>query len=303
MRYPIASLVLSLISLLASVKIRVSSAGRPFLSFVGILLLTLACGPGNRKFEAKNPDSKVTIVGGKPLEDSPAWVASLRHPKWGHFCGGSIIAPGVVLTAAHCFLSIKDYKDISVYLGLSHLEDIKKNQIRATAIKKVVLHPRFTGEDESRRNDIALIFLKSAPWINSENILPTNSFPDFPHRNTKRLRVYGMGDQHPLLPIRDGKLHFAQVPNIPLAECRKFRGYQAVPASVICAGEEDGGPDTCTGDSGGPMTAFLNGKEILIGVTSWGEGCGEPEMPTIYTRVSWHHQWVEEEIRRERPPS
>lgn len=266
---------------------------------LAIALLSVGCGTGNRELPSRNPQAQVAIVGGKPLVNSPPWVASLSHPRWGHFCGGSVIAPGVLLTAAHCFLSSKDAKDISVYLGLSHLDEIKKTEIRATAIRKVITHPGFSGEDESRRNDIALIFLRSAPWIDSDNLLPTNSVPDFPHRYTKKLRVYGMGDQHPLLPIRDGKLHFAEVPNIPLAKCRGYQGYENIPASVLCAGMEEGGPDTCTGDSGGPMTAFLNGKEILIGLTSWGEGCGEPATPTIYTRVSWHHKWIAEELQRE----
>ena len=61
---------------------------------------------------------------------------------------------------------------------------------------------------------------------------------------------------------------------------------------MICA--SFGCKDTCSGDSGGPMTYFINGKPTLVGVTSWGsEQCGTTGYPGVYTEVAAYVNWIE----------
>ena len=62
---------------------------------------------------------------------------------------------------------------------------------------------------------------------------------------------------------------------------------------MICAGLEEGGKDTCQGDSGGPLTRRLDDTfNVLTGITSWGEGCADPNRFGVYTRVSRFRDWI-----------
>ena len=68
---------------------------------------------------------------------------------------------------------------------------------------------------------------------------------------------------------------------------------EEVTSLAICAGS--GGKDACLGDSGGPLvwSDEQNHQSYLIGVVSWGEGCGRPEYPGVYTRVTEFLDWIE----------
>lgn len=58
-------------------------------------------------------------------------------------------------------------------------------------------------------------------------------------------------------------------------------------------GYEHGGMDACAGDSGAPLFAEVDGEGVIVGITSWGVGCGRPYRPGVYTRVSYYLEWIE----------
>ncbi|KAL6070291.1 hypothetical protein STEG23_008545 [Scotinomys teguina] len=91
----------------------------------------------------------------------------------------------------------------------------------------------------------------------------------------------------------------ARVPLLSADTCQKALGPGLSPSTMLCAGYLAGGIDSCQGDSGGPLTCSKPGphpREVLFGVTSWGDGCGEPGKPGVYTRVAVFKDWLQEQM-------
>ena len=85
------------------------------------------------------------------------------------------------------------------------------------------------------------------------------------------------------------------------ARCDDLYGRYFNPASQLCAGQPDGRVDACQGDSGGPLTATRpDGRIVLVGVVSFGEGCGRPEFPSVYTKLSRYRTYLSGALARRR---
>ncbi|GAA2692586.1 serine protease [Streptomyces aculeolatus] len=232
------------------------------------------------------------VVGGKPvgIEDSP-WTVALTSKKLfgeersGQFCAGVLVSEQVVLTAAHCLaeetLGVHWSKvgDLSVVAGRG---DLASTEGKELAIERVWVNPDYDGWTNA--GDVAVLRLKR-PAEAARFLKLAKKADDPAYEPGSPARVYGWGatDGSARYPTT---LHAADVEVLPDTVCE--RAYPGSPegryvaASMVCAGLMRGGPDACQGDSGGPLV--VRGR--LVGLVSWGGGCGEKGRPGVYTRVS-----------------
>jgi secreted trypsin-like serine protease len=231
------------------------------------------------------------VVGGFPVDvsESPWTVALSSRDRFGgtragQFCGGVAIGRTTVLTAAHCMseevlgMPPDEVSDLKVIVGRTDLVSDQGQEIR---VRETWVNPGY--DSVSNAGDFAVLTL--AARLPSHSVIGMAAAGDPAYAPGTKAAVYGWGD---LTGAGDyaRSLRAARVHVLSDARCE-----EAYPKSVdgayradtmLCAGESQGGRDACQGDSGGPLVA--QGK--LIGLVSWGSGCGRAGSPGVYTRVS-----------------
>ena len=213
------------------------------------------------------------VVGGAPAStaDQP-YVVFLTDLAGFQFCGGTLVRPTKVVTAAHCAGGWWP-SGIRVVAGRDDKESKAGVTVRVSAIW---LDPDYRQPTDG--DDVAVLTLADAL---SYGTLPlaTPADRDLYVAGTSAT-VSGWGDTSDQGDASQ-YLMSASVPLVPDAECgQAYQDFRR--SAMVCAGYPQGGVDTCQGDSGGPLVAA--GR--LIGVTSWGHGCGEPGQPGVYARVA-----------------
>ncbi|XP_055689168.1 proclotting enzyme isoform X1 [Lutzomyia longipalpis] len=245
------------------------------------------------------------IVGGveSPNGEWP-WMAAifLHGPKRTEFwCGGSLIGTKYVLTAAHCTRDSRQRpfapRQFTVRLGDVDLSTDDEPSAPVTfKVKEVRAHPRFSRV--GFYNDIAVIVLDK-PVRKSKYVipvcLPTRSLPAPDRLAGRRGTVVGWGTTY-----YGGKESTTQrQANLPLwrnEDCNRAY-FQPITENFLCAGYSEGGVDACQGDSGGPLMMKVDSRWTQLGIVSFGNKCGEPGYPGVYTRVSEYMDWIRETTR------
>lgn len=225
------------------------------------------------------------VVGGTAATPNEfPYVLSLQY-FGSHICMGAIIRADAVLTAAHC-AEVGPANSLTVKAGKHNIREIEATE-QTRDIVSVAIHPGYPGAN-GFSNDIAVLRTASAFVFNAA-VAPVPIAPAG-HTASGDASIEGWGATREDGALPD-ILQKAELPIVTDAVCRNVYGAE-FEDNMICAGLAAGGVDFCTGDSGAALAATDRGYRYLAGIASWGFGCARPGYYGVYTEISHHTEFI-----------
>nr|XP_023698080.1 tryptase-like [Paramormyrops kingsleyae] len=244
---------------------------------------------------------KSNIVGGENADQNHwPWMVAIfvkeQNPhnaadtKANFACGGTLIDPKWVLTAAHCVQCL-DAKQIRVHVGIYERDDPRNER----EVEFFIQHE--ANAHGIQRNDIAL--LKLSQPVKDVQLVTLSKASDVFSSNVE-CRVAGWGNIKQNVPLsKPGKLQELAVPLVNTQTCKEsYKDSLTVfDESILCAGlgktQNQKLSGTCQGDSGGPLMCpnkNQNRPWVQLGIVNQADGCGEK--PSIFANVSYYKLWI-----------
>ncbi|XP_032868883.1 neurotrypsin-like [Amblyraja radiata] len=241
---------------------------------------------------------KRIIGGNKSIRGGWPWQSSLRLRTLSResrlLCGATLISNCWVLTAAHCFKRFgNNTKRYFIRVGDYHT-GVEDEYEREIPVEMIVVHRKY--KPDSSDNDIALVRVKGRDGHcmtfnqhTSPVCLPSRKEKHKVNRQSCYITGWGDTGRSYSRTLLQGS-----VPLLPRGAC-EGRYRSKFTARMMCAGNlsEHKRVDSCQGDSGGPLVCQRTGGHwVIMGVTSWGYGCGRKDSPGVYTKVSKFVNWI-----------
>ncbi|XP_065335036.1 CLIP domain-containing serine protease B15-like [Cloeon dipterum] len=248
------------------------------------------------------------ILGGKKAQRGEhPWHAYIENEETGATCGGTVISPTAVLTAAHCIYG-SEAEDFIVYLGMYDKRQGTAPGVQTRKVSSLIVHPKYDSKEFN--SDVGLMILNKKINI-TDHVRPICLWNDDSDSNLNRVAGteamavgFGLVDNH----TRTDILQEARLPIRGHKECylssRRFFGKFLVPGDNFCAGYMNG-TTTCNGDSGGSLSVEKNGRWFIRGIVSFGiskmvEFEGEerslchPNQYSLFVDVASYVDWIVE---------
>jgi len=233
------------------------------------------------------PAGEEKVVGGHQAVpgDHGHMTAMIRNGAF--ICGASLVNVRWIITAAHCIFGSSNVNAYVLNVG-GHDRLSVETWVQPMRVERLIMHPQYSSA--TLRHDIALMKTTTPVIIDNYYIIPI-CIPDGSEDWAGTLGwATGWGT---LFSGGSVSRYLMQVNMLHLTHdrCKQRFGASVDTALQMCGGEIGGNIDTCQGDSGGPYIFYSsrNSRWYLIGITSWGYGCGDGG---VYTRTSGYYNWV-----------